>query len=127
MCRFRCPDRTTTSAVITLVMLAIGRWLYCLRPHSCLPVIALASSAARAAIEGGGCAGLAVAVLAAAGLIAWPPRTTAAATARQPAAGQPPWNRRDRGMALLGVLQAGVLPATRKRPADPQKNGRPVA
>src|SRR6266568_2612502 len=113
MCRFRCPDRTTTSAVITLVMLAIGRWLYCLRPHSCLPVIALASSAARAAIEGGGCAGLA--------------RTTAAATARQPAAGQPPWNRRDRGMALLGVLQAGVLPATRKRPADPQKNGRPVA
>src|SRR5262245_52928462 len=47
-------DCTTTSAVITLVMLAIGRGLYCRRPHSCLPVVAFASSAACAAMGRGG-------------------------------------------------------------------------
>jgi hypothetical protein len=36
------------------VILAIGRGLYCLRPQSCLPVLAFAISAARAAMDRGG-------------------------------------------------------------------------
>src|SRR5579859_978596 len=82
--RSRSPDWTTTRAVITLVRLAIGRLAYCLRPHSCLPVAALASSAARAAISRGGCAAAAGAALA--WLAAGTARRIAPVRTRAPAA-----------------------------------------
>src|ERR1017187_7272074 len=95
----RSPDRTTTSAVITLVRLATGRGLYCRRPHSCLPVVPSASSAAYGAIDRGGRLALAHA-----GLVTGPATTAAARTARQPAAATDLRTRRDRGMALLAGI-----------------------
>src|ERR1039457_3607220 len=92
----RSPDRTTTSAVITLVRLATGRGLYCRRPHSCLPVVPFASSAAYAAIDRGGRLALAHA-----GLVTGPATTAAA---RQPAAATDLRTRRDRDMALLAGI-----------------------
>ncbi len=108
----RLPRRracTTTNAVITLVMLAIGRGLYCRRPHSCLPVVPSASSAAYAAMERGGwrkeLAALPDAVAALAGASAHVPVT--AATAMLAATVLAARNRRDRDMALLGEVCPG--------------------
>src|SRR5258708_28045477 len=102
----RLPRRracTTTNAVITLVMLAIGRGLYCRRPHSCLPVVPSASSAAYAAMERGGwrreLAALADAVAALARASAHVPVT--AATAMLAATVLAARNRRYRDTALL--------------------------
>src|SRR6266852_6118506 len=95
----RLPRRracTTTNAVITLVMLAIGRGLYCRRPHSCLPVVPSASSAAYAAMERGGWRR---AVAALAGAVADVP--VIAATAMLAATVLAALSRRDRDMALL--------------------------
>src|SRR5262245_1837275 len=92
----RSCDCTTTSAVITLVMLAIGRGLYCRRPHSCLPVVPFASSAACAAMRRGGWR-RAVAALA-------DPSTHVPVTATNAmvaATVRAPRNPRDRDMALL--------------------------
>src|SRR5262249_11723571 len=126
------PARATTNAVITFVMLAIGRLLYWRRPQSCLPVTALASTASRAAIERGGlCARIAAApgILAAvaagrgvlAAVAAAGPGVLAAETAVSAMLAAPmsrPQNRinrinridrSDRDIALLGRLGAVVV------------------
>src|SRR5215468_8857767 len=51
--RFRPPARITTSAVMTFVMLAIGRRVFSARLHSCRRVTAFTRSAPRACTPAG--------------------------------------------------------------------------
>ncbi len=45
---FRCPSRSTTSAVITFTMLPIGRRTFSFLLHSRMPVVESVSAASRA-------------------------------------------------------------------------------